>query len=363
METEARVVQHRAQRVVQHRAQEEGIAQNASAAHRGAGASPRGSRQERTKTKESTTMTTPYICVTCGTQFTATEHAPERCPICEDERQYVGWDGQRWTTLEDLARDYHNVIRAEEPGLTGIGTHPSFAIGQRALLVQAPGGNILWDCISLLDEPTIAAVRALGGIAAIAISHPHYYSCMVEWAHAFDAPVYLHAADRAWVMRPDPALVFWEGEARELGDGLTLLHCGGHFAGGTVLHWAAGGHRAAHRGRGRAVHLRPPLWRVVGAGRDDGGQGRGAALGGAVHRGTGPRGVGRGRCTVEAERDHESLAARPLAGRRAAGLMRWRSASRLRVTHRAPRRTMSGGRRDSHRYRRGCGAVAPRLTR
>jgi glyoxylase-like metal-dependent hydrolase (beta-lactamase superfamily II) len=240
METEARVVQHRAQRVVQHRAQEEGIAQNASAAHRGAGASPRGSRQERTKTKESTTMTTPYICVTCGTQFTATEHAPERCPICEDERQYVGWDGQRWTTLEDLARDYHNVIRAEEPGLTGIGTHPSFAIGQRALLVQAPGGNILWDCISLLDEPTIAAVRALGGIAAIAISHPHYYSCMVEWAHAFDAPVYLHAADRAWVMRPDPALVFWEGEARELGDGLTLLHCGGHFAGGTVLHWAAG---------------------------------------------------------------------------------------------------------------------------
>ena len=185
-------------------------------------------------------MTTPYICVTCGTQFTATEHAPERCPICDDERQYVGWDGQRWTTLENLARDYHNVIRAEEPGLTGIGTHPSFAIGQRALLVQTPGGNILWDCISLLDEPTIAAVRALGGIAAIAISHPHYYSCMVEWARAFDAPVYLHAADRAWVMRPDPALDFWEGEARELGDGLTLLHCGGHFAGGTVLHWAAG---------------------------------------------------------------------------------------------------------------------------
>ena len=142
--------------------------------------------------------------------------------------------------VENLRRDYHNVIRAEEPGLTGIGTHPSFAIGQRALLVQTPGGNILWDCVSQLDEPTIAAVRALGGIAAIAISHPHYYSCMVEWARAFDAPVYLHAADRAWVMRPDPAHAFWAGEARELGDGLTLLHCAGHFAGGTVLHWAGG---------------------------------------------------------------------------------------------------------------------------
>jgi hypothetical protein len=180
------------------------------------------------------------ICVTCGTQFAATATPPGHCPICEDERQYVGWDGQRWTTLADLCRDHHNVIKDEEPGLTGVGTHPSFAIGQRALLVQAPSGNILWDCISLLDEPTIAVVRALGGITAIAISHPHYYSSMVEWARAFDAPIFLHAADQEWVMRHDPAIVFWDGETRELGEGLTLIRCGGHFAGGTVLHWAAG---------------------------------------------------------------------------------------------------------------------------
>jgi hypothetical protein len=99
---------------------------------------------------------------------------------------------------------------------------------------------VLWDCISLLDEPTIAVVRALGGITAIAISHPHYYSSMVEWSRAFDAPIYLHADDKEWVMRPDQAIVFWDGERRELGDGLTLIRCGGHFAGGTVLHWAAG---------------------------------------------------------------------------------------------------------------------------
>jgi glyoxylase-like metal-dependent hydrolase (beta-lactamase superfamily II) len=181
-----------------------------------------------------------YICVTCGTQFAESETPPEHCPICEDERQYVGLDGQRWTTLEDLRRDHHNVIREEEPGLTGIGTHPSFAIGQRALLVRSPGGNVLWDCITLIDDPTVAVVRALGGIAAIAISHPHYYSCMVEWARAFDAPIYLHAADREWVMRPDRCITFWEGETRQLGDGLTLIRCGGHFAGGTVLHWADG---------------------------------------------------------------------------------------------------------------------------
>jgi hypothetical protein len=181
-----------------------------------------------------------FICVTCGTQFAESAEPPPRCPICEDERQYVGWDGQRWTTLEELRSDHRADVREEEPGLVGIGCEPSFAIGQRALLVQAPGGNVLWDCISLLDEEVGARVEELGGLKAIAISHPHYYSSMAEWALAFDATVHLHAADREWVMRPDERIDFWDGERLELGDGLTLIRCGGHFEGGTVLHWAAG---------------------------------------------------------------------------------------------------------------------------
>jgi hypothetical protein len=189
---------------------------------------------------------THYICTTCGTQHAATGQPPEQCLICTDERQYIGWRGQQWTTLERLRKEYHNVIKPEEPSLTGIGTHPTFAIGQRALLIQTAGGNVLWDCISLLDDPTVAAVKALGGVAAIAISHPHYYSSMVEWSHAFDAPVYLHADDRQWVMRPDSSLEFWSGETKTLWDGITLIRGGGHFAGGTVLHWPAGaeGHGA-----------------------------------------------------------------------------------------------------------------------
>jgi len=142
--------------------------------------------------------------------------------------------------MAELGSERQNELREVEAGLVGIGTTPSFAIGQRALLVQTPGGNILWDCLSLLDDPTIAAVRALGGIRAIAISHPHYFAAMVEWAHAFDAPIYLHAAEREWVMRPDPAVTFWDGETHDLGDGLTLIRCGGHYVGGQVLHWSAG---------------------------------------------------------------------------------------------------------------------------
>jgi hypothetical protein len=182
---------------------------------------------------------TAYICTTCGTQFPPSDTPPAHCPICEDERQYVGWDGQQWTTLEALRAGHTNCIR-DDAGLPGIGSEPSIAIGQRALLVPGDEGNVLWDCITLLDDETVAAVRARGGISAIAISHPHYYSAMIEWSRAFDAPIYLHADDRQWVMRPDPAIHFWEGDTLELAPGLTLIRCGGHFPGGTVLHWAAG---------------------------------------------------------------------------------------------------------------------------
>ncbi len=181
-----------------------------------------------------------YICVTCGTQYPAGTQPPAHCPICEDERQYIGPNGQQWTTLAALRQTHKNTIRLHEPNLTGIGSEPRFAISQRALLVQSPGGNVLWDCISLLDDETVAAVQALGGIRAIAISHPHYYSSMFEWSHAFNAPIYLHEAERQWVMRPDPAVEFWAGETKALWDGLTLVRCGGHFAGGQVLHWPAG---------------------------------------------------------------------------------------------------------------------------
>lgn len=184
----------------------------------------------------------PYsICVTCGTQFAASDSPPQACPICEDQRQYVPPSGQRWTTLADLQETHHTVIKPIEPGLTGIGVHPDFGIGQRALLVHTAEGNLLWDCLSLIDDPTIAAVRALGGIRAIAISHPHFYGAMVEWSRAFGAPIYLHEAERRWVMRPDPAVDYWSGETRTLFGGLTLIRCGGHFQGGQVVHWPAGG--------------------------------------------------------------------------------------------------------------------------
>jgi hypothetical protein len=188
-----------------------------------------------------------FICETCGSQFSPSDQPPAACPICDDERQFVLPSGQKWTTLDALKRRYFNCFHEYEPGLIGIGTVPQFAIGQRALLVRTPAGNVLWDCIAFIDAATIEIVKALGGLVGIAISHPHYYTTMVEWSRAFgDVPIHLHVGDKQWVMRPDPAVKLWDGDTLSIASGLTLIRCGGHFAGGTVLHWAAGagGHGA-----------------------------------------------------------------------------------------------------------------------
>jgi len=188
-------------------------------------------------------MAENYICLTCGAQHAASEGPPEHCRICDDERQYVGWAGQQWTTLEGMkAAGHHNRVMEvrDERGLWSIDTRPRFGIGQRALLVQTPAGNFLWDCITHLDEATVERVGQLGGIAGISVSHPHFYGTMIEWSHAFgNAPVYVPKADAEWVVRSDPVVQSYEG-SREVLPGLTLVQVGGHFEGSAVLHWGQG---------------------------------------------------------------------------------------------------------------------------
>jgi hypothetical protein len=203
-----------------------------------------------------------HICKTCGTSFPEAPTPPADCPICEDERQFVPRRRQLWTTPQALAEDHVNGWDRLEPDLFQIQTHPTFGIGQRALLVRTPQGNILWDCVSLIDDATVELIRGLGGLKAIAISHPHYYSCMQDWARIFDCPVYLHAADADWVMRPDPAIRHWDGEILEIAHGVTLLRLGGHFAGGSVLHWADGAARRGALLSGDIVQVAADLNRV-----------------------------------------------------------------------------------------------------
>jgi hypothetical protein len=180
-----------------------------------------------------------WICGTCAVQYADRPEPPAFCAICVDERQYVGWEGQRWTTMSELSQHHHTVLREEEPDLVGIGVEPTVAIGQRALLVRTPTGNVLWDCVPLLDDAARTQVEALGGIATICLSHPHFYAAHIEWADAFDACVLIPRADQAWIQRPSPRIELFDDVAHPV-PGLTLVRTGGHFDGAAVLHWPAG---------------------------------------------------------------------------------------------------------------------------
>jgi hypothetical protein len=179
-----------------------------------------------------------WVCETCGV-----EHAEAIgvCAICADERQWVPGDGQKWATLEELARAGRRVDVAElEPDLFGITVEPKVGIGQQTHLVRTSAGNLLWDPVGYLDEESVNRVRGLGPVAAIAASHPHMFGVQVEWSRALGGvPVLVSEADAGWVQRPDPAIKTWSGRY-EVAPGLTLHQIGGHFPGSSVVHWAAG---------------------------------------------------------------------------------------------------------------------------
>jgi hypothetical protein len=209
-----------------------------------------------------------WVCATCGNHFP--EPRPEVCVVCADERQWLPPGGQRWTTLAELvAAGHRSDVRAVEPGLTGIGAAPPFAIGQRSLLVATPAGNLLWDPSGFIDDAAVAAAWSAGGLRFVTASHPHFYGAIASWAREFDAEILVPVDDVAWLRavlprgddpaglaaygggprppraRGDPSLRtplgvrLWSGTLEVL-PSVTLIQCGGHFPGSAVLHWGSG---------------------------------------------------------------------------------------------------------------------------
>lgn len=65
----------------------------------------------------------------------------------------------------------------------------------------------MFDCVGLLHPEFVAELAALGGVSAIAISHPHFYTACADWAEGFDCKVgaaaqrwsrWCHAQQAAW---------------------------------------------------------------------------------------------------------------------------------------------------------------------
>ncbi|HZX58783.1 MAG TPA: hypothetical protein VFE54_08660 [Mucilaginibacter sp.] len=179
------------------------------------------------------------ICTTCGTRFPHNERVPALCPICNDDRQFINLKGQSWTSDEELKKDHSVKISRINDRLYTLTIKPDFAIGQRAFLLLSPGGNILWDCIPLLDKAAKEFIHSKGGLKAVAFSHPHFYSNMNEWAAEFNCPIYIHQNDKPWIFNHGPNVKLWGGDEKPLWDDIKLVHVGGHFPGSGMLHIAS----------------------------------------------------------------------------------------------------------------------------
>lgn len=183
-------------------------------------------------------VTTPEpitICHGCG----APGDPAAPCPICTDARQFVPGGQQRWLTLDELRATHRNRIEPISDELISITTEPKFAIGQRALLLVSEGGNVLFDCVSLINPSSAAYLAALGGVDVIVLSHPHFYATATYWAEIFGADLVAHDLDRHWRpangrFRPFP------GSRLEVIPGVWAIRLGGHFDGSSVLWWPAG---------------------------------------------------------------------------------------------------------------------------
>ncbi|KAL8714638.1 MAG: hypothetical protein Q9220_001587 [cf. Caloplaca sp. 1 TL-2023] len=136
--------------------------------------------------------------------------------------------------------------RAEVDDLARNPRMPQESMGNKmwAILIETASGNVLWDLVALLDDSIIAfiKIKSRGGLKAMVISHPHFYTTYVEWAQVFDCPVYLSSEDKEWLCCKAPAkitTVFLGGTAKEaeILPGVTAITAGGHFPGSLVLHW------------------------------------------------------------------------------------------------------------------------------
>jgi len=179
------------------------------------------------------------ICETCGTQYREEVQLTGICPICSDDRQYIGDNGQQWTNMDELKKGHKVKISQVNERLYTVKVEPAFALGHRAFLVLSPTGNVLWDCIPLLDQATIDFINSKGGLKAIVFSHPHYYSTMNEWAAAFNCPIYIHQNDREFIFYRTEAVKLWEGDLHPLWDDISIVHTGGHFPGSSLLRIAS----------------------------------------------------------------------------------------------------------------------------
>jgi hypothetical protein len=165
---------------------------------------------------------TTWICDGCGVEHADSDvRPPENSCVFASEVVAIEERGDlpphgTWTTLAELAAQPHQTEHVDHRrGVHSLRREPRFAIGHRSFVVQTGRGNLLWDAPAYLDDDIVALVHGLGGVAAIAASHPHMFGAQLSWSTQFgDVPVYVNALDQEWLPRTDPVIELWKEHIR-----------------------------------------------------------------------------------------------------------------------------------------------------
>ena len=182
-----------------------------------------------------------WTCEQCGAQFPESAAPPPACPVCEDDRQYVTWTGQTWPSIEQMAKR-QNLVWREDFGILGIAPSP---IRHRAAGAAGARGRWRPDVglhLALVTRPPSASPGLAGG------GDRRLASALLQLGGRLERGVRRRAglpARRrpACVTRPD-RLEPWTGDNHRFPGDLLLFRTGGHFAGGTIMHWRRGSGRA-----------------------------------------------------------------------------------------------------------------------
>ena len=163
--------------------------------------------------------------------------ASGRCPICEDERQYVGWPA----SMDDDGRDRRRhtvVVREEEPDLIGIGVKPPSASASGPCWCAPRTGT----CCGTASRCSTRRARARSPSWAASTQSACRIRTSTPRTSTSPTPSTRASSSRA-PTAVDPATLAAHRAVRRRHRPGARRHARphrGHFDGAAVLHWPAG---------------------------------------------------------------------------------------------------------------------------
>lgn len=173
-----------------------------------------------------------YCCLHCGFWQPYFERPPG-CPVCLDYRHPLPADGWRFETPGVLGARVATRWAEAAPGLWRFWNEPAVGIGPSGYVLVRADGNAAFEGATWYDDAALDFVASLGGVRWASASHAHVFGGLWRLAERFGADVVIQEAELPFARALPVAWSF--GGRADLGDGLTLVHTGGHTPGHAVL--------------------------------------------------------------------------------------------------------------------------------